>query len=219
MSFFNNITRLPLPASEYFVEEHPKKQIYLHHTAGNADPVAVRNDWASDKRGKIATSVIIGGWGKNDGKIVQAFVSKYWAYHLGVKQSTFQEFKIKYQPLDEISIGIELCNWGQLTISNGKYYNYVGREVPAEQVCRLETPYKGFRYFQKYTPTQLEIVAELVTHWGAYYKIPLKYNPDIWQITPRALKGEPGLYTHNSVRRDKVDVYPQPELIAMLKSL
>ena len=49
--------------------------------------------------------------------------------------------------------------------------------------------------------------------------IPLKYNPDIWDVTTRALKGESGVYTHNSVRYDKVDVSPQPKLIEMLQSL
>ena len=42
---------------------------------------------------------------------------------------------------------------------------------------------------------------------------------DIWDITPRALKGEKGVFTHNSVRRDKVDIYPHPKMIEMLKSL
>ena len=36
---------------------------------------------------------------------------------------------------------------------------------------------------------------------------------------PRALKGESGVYTHNSVRFDKIDITPQPKMIAMLKSL
>jgi len=33
------------------------------------------------------------------------------------------------------------------------------------------------------------------------------------------LKGKAGVFTHNSVRKDKVDVYPHPKLIEMLKSL
>jgi len=38
-------------------------------------------------------------------------------------------------------------------------------------------------------------------------------------VTPRALRGEAGVYTHNSVRYDKVDIYPHPKMIEMLKSL
>jgi len=33
------------------------------------------------------------------------------------------------------------------------------------------------------------------------------------------LKGENGVLTHNSVRPDKTDVYPNPKLVAMLKGL
>jgi hypothetical protein len=55
--------------------------------------------------------------------------------------------------------------------------------------------------------------------WKEKYNIPLTYNEDIWDITPRALKGEAGVFTHNSVRKDKVDIYPHPKMIEMLKSL
>ena len=51
------------------------------------------------------------------------------------------------------------------------------------------------------------------------YNIPLDYNEDICNLTPRAFKGEAGIFTHNSVRPDKVDIYPHPKLIEMLKSL
>jgi hypothetical protein len=56
-------------------------------------------------------------------------------------------------------------------------------------------------------------------HWNKKYEIPLEYNDDIWDVTKRALSNEKGVFTHNSVRPDKADVFPQPELIEMLKSL
>ena len=55
--------------------------------------------------------------------------------------------------------------------------------------------------------------------WKEKYNIPLTYNEDIWDVTTRALKGDAGVFTHNSVRYDKIDVTPQPKLIEMLKSL
>jgi len=55
--------------------------------------------------------------------------------------------------------------------------------------------------------------------WGQRYNIPLDYNEDVWDVTTRALSGEPGLYTHVSVRYDKSDVYPDPRLIEMWKGL
>jgi hypothetical protein len=41
----------------------------------------------------------------------------------------------------------------------------------------------------------------------------------VWDVTARALTGQPGVYTHNSVRYDKADIFPQPELIEMWKGL
>lgn len=47
------------------------------------------------------------------------------------------------------------------------------------------------------------------------------YNPykDMWEVSTDALKGVAGVYTHNSVRKDKIDIFPQPEMIQMLKGL
>ncbi len=215
-----DIKQVTFPASQYFQEEHPKKQIYLHHTAGNANGEQVFAGWASNSE-RIGTCVSISGNGKGtvDGQIIQGFSSKHWAYHLGLKQDVFTKAGVKYQSLDKISIGIEICNWGQLTLKDGKFYNYINREVPASEVCTLDKPYKGFKYYHNYTDAQIASVKELLLLWKEKYKIPLSYSEDIWDISKRALSGEPGVYTHNSVRKDKVDIYPHPKMIEMLKSL
>ena len=218
MSVVDKITQSPLSEDQYFKEVHPKSQIYLHHTAGNSNPYNVVKDWQTDSRGRIATCVVIGGEGY-DGEIVQTFTSKYWAYHLGVKSSVFANYGLPHTTLDKTSIGIEICSWGQLTEKDGKYYNYVNREVPPSQVCTLDTPFKGYKHFHKYTNAQIQAVKELLLYWKDLYKIPIEYKEDIWQVTKRALSNQPGLFTHNSVRADKVDVFPQPDLIQMLKSL
>ena len=81
------------------------------------------------------------------------------------------------------------------------------------------TPYKNYKYVHAYTDAQIAAVKDLLILWNQKYSIPLKYNEDIWDVTPRALKGEAGIYTHNSVRFDKIDITPQPKIIEMLKSL
>jgi len=213
-----NLLQVDFPVSQYIREEHPKKQIYLHHTAGNSSGINTFQGWSATPE-RIATCVAISGKGSNDGQIVQGFSSKYWAYHLGLKESTFDKYGVPYQSLDKISIGIEICNWGQLTRKGDKFYNYVNREVPVDEVIDLKTPYKGFRYFHNYTDAQIQSVKELLLLWKDKYGIPLTYNEDIWGITTRALKGQAGVFTHNSVRTDKVDIYPHPKMIEMLKSL
>ena len=221
-SFINQIKQMRLDRDEFLQEAFEKKQIYLHHTAGNASAPSTIKNWNDDDRGRIATCVVISNKGakdSKDGEIVQAFSSKDWAYHLGVKNQHFRNIGLPYQPLDKHSIGIELCAWGPLKLKGGKFYNYVNRVVPADQVCELEEPYKGYKYYHKYSDAQIESVKNLLLYWNHIYGIPLTYNEDIWDITKRAYKLEAGVFTHNSVRPDKTDVFPQPELIEMLKSL
>ena len=198
----------------YNYEKIEKKQIYLHHTAGGPSGEQVFAYWETQPH-KVATCVAI----SNDGTIVQGFGSECWAYHLGLGTKHFLGQGLRYLPLDRMSIGIEICNYGPLTQKGGKYYNYVGGEIKKEDVTTLDKPYKGYKHWQSYTDEQIESVKELLIHWATKYGIDLTYNEDIWDVTKRALKGEEGVFTHNSVRPDKADVYPHPKLIAMLKSL
>jgi len=219
----SKIKQVPLKGSQYIKEETLKTQIVLHHTAGNASGINTISMWDTDDRGRIATCVTISGpgaKGTHDGEICQAFSSKYWAYHLGIKPEVFKAYKISYQSLDRIAIGIEICNWGPITLKDGKYYNYVNREIPADQVTKLDTPYKGHLFYHKYSDAQIQSVKDLLLYWKDIYKIDLTYNYDqMFTVNTKALKGENGLYSHNSYRKDKSDIYPCPRIIAMLKTL
>lgn len=217
------LSQIQFPSTQYVSEERPKNQIFLHHTAGNSDPFATYSFWATNPE-RIATCMVIGGKpgpGANfeDGEVVQGFNSNYWAFHLGLKESTFNRFGIPYKSLDRFSIAIEICNWGQLVLKGGKYYNYVNRQVPSSEVIELPQPFKGFKYFHNYTDAQIEALKALLVMLNQKYSIPLTYRDDVWDISTRALRGESGVFTHNSVRTDKVDIYPHPKLVQMWKSL
>jgi hypothetical protein len=218
-----NIIKSHLNKGQYLEDVTVKKQIYLHHTAGNSSGLAVVSTWNANAD-KIATSYAVTGkvnsQKEKDGDIIECFDDKHWAYHLGLKQDLFTANKVPYQSLDKISIGIEVCNWGQLTKqADGTFLNYVKRAVPKEEVTELATPFKGYKFWHSYTDAQIQGLKELLLFLGEKHKINLKYNPDIWDITVRALKGENGVFSHNSVRKDKVDMYPHPKLIEMLKTL
>jgi hypothetical protein len=221
----SKIKQVPLSEKQFIKEETKKLQIVLHHTAGNSSAPATIKMWDADDRGRIATCITISGKGLSkdtfDGEICQAFSSKFWAYHLGIKPDVFRANAIPYRSLDPLAIGIEICNWGPLTLKNdGKFYNYVDRVVPADQVCILEKPYKGFTYYHAYTDAQIESVRQLLVYWNKVHGIPLDYKEaDMWSVSTNALKAVPGVYTHNSYRKDKSDISPQPKMITMLKSL
>lgn len=200
--------------TNYKNEVTPKSQIYLHHTAGGPNAENVFKYWQSDAT-PVATCIVIG----QDGQIVQGFPSAKWAYHLGLTNQTFANNKLPFKNLDRSSIGIELCAWGGLTKKGDKFYNYVNGEVPQSEVAELQTEFKGYKYYHKYTDAQIEAVKHLLVLWHDKYNIPLAYNENMWAVCKDALEGKPGVYTHVSVRNDKSDMFPQKELIEMLKSL
>jgi hypothetical protein len=219
----SKIKQYPLSESQYVKEETKKLQIVLHHTAGNSSGLNTMINWNNDNRGRIATCVTISGKNASnsyDGEIVQGYSSKFWAYHLGIKQEVFAAYGVTYQNLDKLAIGIEICNWGPLEKIGGKFYNYVNREVPLSEVCTLDEPYKGHKYYHAYTDAQIEAVRQLLVYWKKIYGIDITYKEaDMWAVSKPALSGTAGVYTHNSYRKDKTDISPQPKMIAMLKSL
>ena len=220
--FLKDIVRVQLSDNEYVKDKSKKNQIYLHHTAGASSGVNTLRNWNVDSRGRIATCVCVANTGakEGDGVISQGFNSYYWAYHLGVKREVFSAYDLPYVELDKHSIGVEICAWGQLTEKGGRFYNYVNKEVPNEEVCGLEEKYKGHRFFHRYSDEQIRSVENLLKYWGELYGIPLSYDHDnMWDVSTDALSGKPGIYTHNSVRRDKIDIFPQPEMIQMLKNI
>ena len=208
------IVQSRLSDDQYFQDIHKKTQIYLHHTAGGGNAVSVAK-YFQQKEGRVATAFVIG----DKGTIVQLFSSKHWAYHLGLKPEVFAEKGVAYKSLDKISVGIEICNYGPLKKQNGSFINYVGGKVDKNQVTELTEKYKGHIYWQKYTDEQIESTRQLLVYLCDTYGISREYNDSIFDIDNRALKGENGIFTHNSVRHDKSDIYPCPRMIEMLKNL
>jgi len=208
------IKQVRLKDNQYFAESSPKTQIYLHHTAGNGNAEGVSRYWnGNDSR--IATAFIIG----ENGTIVQCFSSKHWAWHLGIDQEDFVRNGAKYSNLNKSSVGIEVCNWGYLKKKGDKYYNYAGGVVNPSYVTELDQPYKGYKYWYKYSDAQIESLRQLVVYLCDTYDVPKEYRSEIWAIDKEAFKGTKGIYTHNSVRKDKSDMYPCPRVIEMLKNL
>lgn len=219
----SKIIQLNFADTQYFKEEKAKAQIYIHHTAGSASAINTAKGWLTDDS-RVATAFVIAGNVKSatekDGDIIQCFGSKYWGYHLGVKASTFTELKLPYIRLDSQSVAIEVCNWGQLTKrSDGTFLNYLGRVVPSTEVTTLNQPFKGFTYYHKYSDAQIAALKDLLTYLCDKYQISKAYHPDIFALCPRAFKGVNGIFTHNSVRTDKWDIYPCPRMINMLSTL
>jgi hypothetical protein len=106
-----------------------------------------------------------------------------------------------------------------LNFKNVIYYNIYKEEVPKEEVVTYTYPFRENRYFHKYTEKQLESLKLLLQYLCETYKIPKTYFPEMWDLSKFALRGDKGIFTHVSYRKDKSDCHPQKELIAILSNL
>ncbi len=216
MNILNKIKMIDFPQHQYVRERTLKKQIFLHHTVSpNNSAQGDINHWLSTTS-RIATHFIITA----DGTPNQLFSSKYWAYHLGIKSKIYDELHLRYKKLDKYSIGIEIDSGGGLfKKGDGNWYDVYGHLIPNNQVVEYPEGNRGYTGFQKYTNTQLETLKELLIYFNEKCNIPLDYNEDMWDVCEDALSGKSGIWSHTSVRSDKSDCHPQPELIEMLKNL
>ena len=210
-------------------EETEKRQVYLHHTVSSQNIEQVLFGWNS-RTDQVATHYIT----NNNGESEQVFPDENWANQLGIPSTLFQVANIPYQNLNKTALGIELCSYGGLTVEkdqngNNKYFSTYGQEIPASNVAQPVNQFgqpinfKGYSHFEKYNDTQINNVKSIIQGWISKYNIEFKYNySELFpqkQISINALSGNKGVYTHNSVRTDKSDVFPQKELLDMLKSI
>ncbi len=211
------ILQIPnFPVSQYYKEEMPKKIIVLHHTVSGSGVKGDINWWEKTSE-RVGTPYIV----DREGIINQIFDDKYWIHHLGIKQYMLNQFgsRVSNDRLNQLSIGIEIDSWGGLVKKNGKWYNSANQEMKCEEVQEYPRGYRGFYAFEKYTPKQLQATKELLQYLISKYNIPKEYNENMFDFNSQAIRGTHGIWTHTSYRPDKSDCHPQPELIAMLKSL
>jgi len=212
----DKIVQLDFPDNQYVRKQYGKTQIVLHHTVSGDNPKAVARYWASRPQ-RIATCIIIG----RDGTPYQLFSSRYWGGHIGMRLKHFADMEIPYTNLNKNSIGVELTSWGGLKEVDGKIFACYGNEIDPEKekIVRLEEEYRGYNIFHSYTCSQLNTLKDLLLYWNDIYGIPLDYNENIWEFNRDAIRGKPGIWSHTSFRPDKSDLFPQKELIHMLKNL
>lgn len=227
-----------LPEGEYIRSNLKKHWVFLHHTAGWHDPFKTILAWKNDNRGIIATEFVIGGQSidgndnQYDGKIVRAFPSGSYAWHLGIGNNE----------LHRKSLGIELCSFGQLTkggyFKNGKwismeknhFYTYTGRKVHDSQIITLPQKFRGYEHWHKYSEEQLHSLKKLLYYIAEKENINIKkglpeliHSHGIYQAFDfcniKYVKEHPGLWTHANVLKTKKDVFPQQELVDLILSL
>ena len=207
---------------EYLTGPTKKEYLFLHHTAGGNDPYGVVKMWNNDTRGRIGTEFVMGGQSAfngndiYDGVIVQAFPEGAYAWHLGDNGSDY---------MHSHSVGIEVCNFGQ--IKNG--LTYTGQKADPLQIVELKQPFRGYKFWHRYSDKQLATLKELILYIADRDNIDVRKGL-VEEIKAKGAGGfewnenayygrVKGMWTHTSVRKDKVDMFPQQELMDMLLSL
>ena len=219
-----DFTRIDFPGNQYVQKKTVKKTFVIHHSAGWDNARGMFKDWATDKKGRVSTAYGI----IDEGIIFQGFdASLYSGYAIYVNAESnllperLKAFKTGKQDifLNEQAVQCEICNWGYLTEKNSKFYSWAGALVPAEKVTYYPDLYKGHHWYEQYTKKEIESLENLILYHAIKDNIPVRYNPDMWDISERAIRGAEGVWSHTSYRTDKSDAHPQPDLIAMLEGL
>jgi len=212
----------------YYPEVTNKKQIVIHHTAGRQDAKGDIAGWRK-KTFPIATHYII----ERGGHAEHVFSDKFWSNHIGMSNG----YNVKR---NKQSLSIELTSMGWLNKkADGTYQGYVGKAKTSSEwggvsetymvdnsgnIVKNPNGYKGKKYFQSYSATQLTKMAGIIQNWSETYGINI-VNLNFGDVFPgttsgipsqAAVKGTPGIYTHNSYRGDKIDVMPQKELLEII---
>jgi hypothetical protein len=211
-----------LPKGEYKSGPTNKEYVFLHHTAGWHKPINCIDSWGRDTRGAVATEFVLGGpsvkgndtdW---DGVMVQAFPDGGYGWHLGKNGS---------QHMHTHSVGVEVCNFGY--IENGK--TYAGTTAHDSQIVTLAKEFRGHREWHRYSNTQIESLRKWILYIAERDNIDVrdglvkeikKNGAGGFEFNENAFYGKvKGMWTHTSIRKDKVDMFPQQELLDMLLSL
>jgi hypothetical protein len=104
---------------------------------------------------------------------------------------------------------------------DGVFFNYVNKPIRESEVVELSKPFRGYKYWEKYTDLQLENLRKLILHLSEKWEIKFErgvYDENWFEYNDRWFSNG-GLRSHTQVRKDKFDLFPQPELIQVLNSL
>jgi len=216
------INRHFLPVGEYKSGPTNKEYLFLHHTAGWHNPYKTIDQWARDSRGAVATEFVLGGPSVKgdddsyDGTLLQAFPEGGYGWHLGKNGS---------QHMHTHSVGIEVNNFGYVV--GGK--TYAGTKVHESQIVTLPEAFRGHKTWHRYSDTQIEVLRKWILWIAERDNIDIREGLPKWvkergakafEFNEDAYYGKvKGTLTHTNTRKDKVDMFPQPELLDMLVSL
>ena len=170
----------------------------------------------------MATEFVLGGPSikgndnTHDGRLLQCIPEGGYGWHLGKNGSQYMHTH---------SVGIEVNNFGW--IKDGK--TYAGTVADESQIVTLPEAFRGHKTWHRYSDNQIEVLRKWILYIAERDSIDVRAGL-VEEIKKNGAKGFEfnenayngvikGMWTHTNTRKDKVDMFPQPELIDMLLSL
>lgn len=194
--------------SYYYQTESAKKAICLHFTVGY-----IMSDIAAlSKEGNhVSVSYVV----DRGGRIYELFPDRYWSYHLGSGAAGGNAAMSKQ------TIGIEISNYGPLSLTSGKMVDCYGNEYCREDEAGYydACDYRGKKFYATMSAEQEAAVAALVKYLCAKHSIPLEFAMDgnVFPSAEAAL-GFSGVMFHTNVRKDKFD-WPMTDSVMRMVGL
>jgi N-acetyl-anhydromuramyl-L-alanine amidase AmpD len=196
---------LRLPDSEYFGNREDKSGICIHHTVGGSAR-STFNWWRDDNK-VIGTAYLIA----RNGTVHEVFDPNCWAWEFGLRWPSEQKiaFEKRY-------IGVEIASEGGLKESGGNLYCFdriSDRTLKnRDEAFDYGQMFRGYRYFDKYEPAQVDSLGELINDLCAQFNIPKETPAEHFKFYGEKLKDFKGIIGHSHVRTDKSDPVPDQAL-------
>jgi hypothetical protein len=210
-------------------QKRRKTQIILHHTAGHAKQgaegtaVTAQVIW-SKRADHVSTHAVI----SFDGYVDLLFPDEFYGNNTGKGYNNrtlgieIQSLGYCYQKGNKV---ISAASTGELPAFDGNNKGYIA----AVDKFGNDNPYKDYQYYQAYTQAQIDATIAQTLNWINKHNIPFSYDYDL--LFPKKTgttydnsyntwkAGTPGVYTHNSLKPTKSDIFPQYDMLFALRNL
>lgn len=199
------------------------KHIFLHHSATEMDKGTENMIHIFNKRGIASSHKGIDGLGQ----IETILEDKLRANCQAVDGYMFNT--------SGMSVELIALGWVKSELQGDGTYLQGSVKIAADKTALAvdfngnPKSYKGIERFAAYTQPQVDATVKLIKAWGKKYKIPFVFNqaqfdlmfPPKSKLNSKWLKNiseTKGVFTHNTVKGGKSDIYPDPLLVKTFKS-
>ena len=92
---------------------------------------------------------------------------------------------------------------------DGRLYNYVNKPIKDSDVVKLDKPFRGYEYFEKYTDAQIDSLRKLIVHLQSKWRLEIDKGiyDENWFNYDEKWFSNGGIRSHGQVRKDKFDIF------------